>query len=98
MNSPLSMVVTIQALPGHEEAVEAALLGVVEETRGEAGCVQYDLHRDTDGTGRFVFYETWATRGDWVAHDEAEHIVALKGQLEGKTEEGAFVWLEKIEP
>lgn len=98
MTSPLSMVVSIQALPGQEAAVEAALLGVVKQTRAETGCVQYDLHRDADRIGRFVFYETWATRNDWAAHDAAEHIVTLKGLLEGKTEEAAFVWLEKIAP
>ncbi len=92
------MVVTIPALPGHEEAVHAALLGVVAETRAEKGCIQYDLHRDREQPRRFVFYETWATRDDWAAHDAAEHIVALKGLLEGKTEDVALVLLERIGP
>lgn len=98
MTLPLSMVVTIRALPGEEPAVHAALLRVVAETRAEKGCVQYDLHRDSERPGRFVFYETWASRDDWAAHDQADHIVALKRILEGKTEDAAIVWLEKLEP
>jgi quinol monooxygenase YgiN len=92
------MVVTIQALPGHELTVENALLGVVADTQAEAGCLQYDLHRDPDHAGRFVFYETWVSRDHWVAHDEAEHIVALQGVLDGRTEDVAILWLEKMEP
>lgn len=98
MTTPVTLVVTTQSLPGHEATVRDALLGVVRETQAETGCIQYDLHIDPAHEGRFVFYETWTSHQDWAAHDEADHIVALKAALEGKTEDSVFVWLEKIDP
>ena len=35
----MALVVTIDAGPGTEQAVESALLGVVAETRNEDGCI-----------------------------------------------------------
>ena len=98
MKLPLTLVVTIDALPGQEQAVESALSGVVARTRGDDGCIQYDLHRDPQVPGRFVFYEAWTTQEAWEAHDEAEHIVTLKKALEGKTAEAVFLALERLEP
>ena len=98
MTSPLTLVVTIESLPGHEGAVQDALAGVVKETQAEQGCIQYDLHIDPAHQGRFVFNETWATHRDWVAHDEAQHIVALKAALAGKTAKTVLMPLEKIDP
>jgi quinol monooxygenase YgiN len=98
VNSPLALVVTIDAGPGTEQAVESALLGVVAQTRDEDGCIQYDLHRDPRVPGRFVFYETWASQEALDAHDEADHIVALKQTLEEKMAKAVFLTLDKIEP
>jgi len=43
-------------------------------TLTETGCLNYDLHRDLEVPGRFLFYENWKTRADWDAHMESEHL------------------------
>lgn len=98
MSTPLALIAKIDALPGHEDVVEAALLALVNPTLAENGCIQYDLHRDLEVPGRFMFYEIWATRGDWEAHNASPHVAALGPATEGKIGEVALSQLERIYP
>jgi len=96
MPTPLTIVATIQALPGHENDVEKALQEVVPPTLAEAGCIQYDLHRDLQKPGLFLFYENWATREEWDAHMESDHLAALKKATEGKLEETIIFQMKRV--
>lgn len=96
MPIPLTIVATIQALPGHENEVEKALLEVVPPTLAESGCLQYDLHRDLQKVGLFLFYENWATREEWDAHMESDHLAAMKKATEGKLEDTVIFQMEKV--
>ncbi len=79
MSQPLLTVVAeLVAKPGKADEVRAALTGLVDPTRKEDGCVQYDLHESTDEPGRFVFYENWASRAALDAHLESPHLIALR--------------------
>ena len=98
MTTPLTIVANIQALPGHESAVEAALLALVEPTVAETGCHQYDLHRDLQTPGLFLFYENWATREDWDAHNQSDHIAALGKVTEGKIANPVILQMVRIDP
>lgn len=73
----LTVVATIKARPGQEEALLSALQGLVGPTRAEQGCIVYDLHRSADEPGTFLFHETWESRPLWEAHMRSAHIVAL---------------------
>jgi quinol monooxygenase YgiN len=70
----LSVVAELQAKPGKEEDLRRALLALIELTRSEEGCVQYDLHVHTDDPGRFVFYENWVSREHLDRHLASEHL------------------------
>lgn len=70
----LTILAQITAAPGKEQLVYDALLALVATTRAEDGCLQYDLHRDNDTPGFFVFYETWESRDQWQKHMNAPHI------------------------
>ncbi len=80
----LTVVAQIQAKPGKEEDVRRLLLTLIEPTRKEEGCVQYDLHVHTGDPGRFVFYENWTSREHLDRHLASPHLaaaVALAGDL-----------------
>lgn len=98
MTIPLTLVASIQALPGHESAIERALLDLVAPTLAETGCLQYDLHRDVQNQGLFHFYEAWATREDWEAHNDSDHITAMLRNTEGKMAPPVIWQMERIEP
>ena len=97
MTTPLTLVASIQALPGHEETVEKALLELVEPTLAENGCLFYDLHRDLQTPGLFHFLEAWATREDWEAHNGSVHIAGMLQATEGKMAPPMIFQMQKIE-
>jgi quinol monooxygenase YgiN len=74
MSRPLTIVAVFQANAGREAQLAAALGSLVAPTRAESGCLNYDLHRDLDVPGRFLFHENWATRVDWEAHMVSDHL------------------------
>lgn len=80
---PLTILAQITAVPGKEALVRAELEKLVPITRAEDGCVQYDLHLDTENPGFFVFYETWESRELWQTHMNAPHLAAYMAATEG---------------
>jgi len=70
----LTVVAEMQAQPGKEEALRRAVLALIEPTRQEEGCVQYDLHVHTSDPSRFVFYENWTSQAHLDRHAESPHI------------------------
>jgi len=80
---PLTILAQITAAPGKEDLVRESLLGLIEPTRAEEGCLNYDLHVDNTNPGFFVFYENWESRDLWQAHNASAHIAAHKARTEG---------------
>ncbi len=96
MPTPLTIVATIQALPGHENEVEKALLKVIQPTLAEPGCLQYDLHRDLQKPGLFLFYENWATTAEWEVHMATDHLAAMKETTQGLTQDTVIFQMARI--
>lgn len=67
-SGPYALVGQARAQAGKAEALEVALVALVEPTRGEDGVLQYHVHRDRADPDLFVFYEVWASAGHLEAH------------------------------
>ena len=80
---PLTIVANIRALPGQQDLVRTELEKLVEPTRQEAGCIQYDLHVDDEDPTHFLFFENWDSRDLWQAHMASAHLAAFKAATEG---------------
>lgn len=78
----LTVVAEFLARPGKEDELRSELLALVEPTRGEFGCVQYDVHEEQGKPGHFLFYENWTSRADLDAHARSPHLVRLFGIVE----------------
>jgi quinol monooxygenase YgiN len=76
-NAILTVVAEMLAKPGKEDELKRRLLALVEPTRKEDGCVQYDLHQSTSEAGRFVFYENWRSREALERHLKSPHLLAF---------------------
>jgi len=72
----LTIVANIHAHADKVDLVKAELQKLIETTRGEEGCIQYDLHQDNEDPAHFLFYENWESRDLWRAHMDAPHIAA----------------------
>jgi len=82
-NTLLTVVAEMVAKPGKENELQRHLLALIEPTRQEGGCVQYDLHQHTSEAGRFVFYENWQSCELLERHLQSPHLLVF-GAVEGE--------------
>src|SRR6202162_1639827 len=66
-----------RARSGQSDALGAALAALVEPTRLEAGCLNYDLHRSVDDADVSFVYENWRSPEGFDAHMLSEHLQAF---------------------
>lgn len=74
MKTRVTVIAYIFAKAGEENRVRNALLALVEQTRKEKGCINYDLHQSTDDVRTFVMYENWESAEDLEAHAKSKHL------------------------
>ncbi|MDB4558909.1 antibiotic biosynthesis monooxygenase [Amylibacter sp.] len=79
----LTILAQITAEAGKDDLVRAELEKLLEPTRAEDGCIQYDLHVDNENPGFFVFYENWKNRELWQTHMAAPHLAAYLEATDG---------------
>ena len=72
----LTIVANIHAKADKAELVKSELIKLIQTTRAEEGCVNYDLHQDNDNPAHFLFYENWTSRELWQQHMGAPHLAA----------------------
>lgn len=77
---PLTVIASLKARPGQEEALLAALSSLIEPTRAEKGCILYEMHRSHENPGWFIFNELWECRPLWDAHMAAPHLTDFSGK------------------
>ncbi|WP_291910535.1 putative quinol monooxygenase [Chitinophaga sp. CB10] len=67
----------IKSKPEFTSEVKAVLLNMVQESRKEAACVQYDLHQDNDDANTFFFHEIWTSAEGLNQHNQQPYIKAF---------------------
>ncbi len=101
MTEPLAKAFTviarIQAKGGCEDAVVTELHKLVEPSRRDKGCLNYDMHVSLETPGLFVFYENWETKAHWEAHMETEHLQTWRAASVGLIDDFELLQMEKIE-
>lgn len=73
----ITVVATFAAKPGKEAELRKLLLGLLEPTRKEAGCLNYDLHISQDNAAQFLFHENWTSKEMLDAHLKSKHMAAF---------------------
>lgn len=74
----VTVVAQLKAKPGMEERVRKELLEMVEKTRREHGCLNYDLHVSVDCPRTFLFYENWVSKMALEDHFQTPHLQRLR--------------------
>jgi quinol monooxygenase YgiN len=97
MSGVLKIVARIVAAPDAAETLEVAMKKLVLDTREEAGCLRYDLYRDKQKLGVFVFLEQWETPELWQSHISGAAVKAFNENTGGgKIASGEIMQLEQI--
>ncbi|KAA8730270.1 quinol monooxygenase YgiN [Ewingella americana] len=90
------VVATVVAKPEFVKEVTDAMHQLIEHSRQELGCLQYDLHQDIDHPETFIFYERWASQEALSQHNETEHLVGFARFIEKKVARLDIKRLKKI--
>lgn len=91
-----TMIATLTAKPGQTEALRAALLRLVENSRSEEGMVQYDLHQSVERPDQFVFYEIWADERTFAMHRDSAFMIGHRQRVESCLESVVRVPLVRL--
>ena len=85
--SKLTIVANIKAKEDKIDLVKSELLKLIDITRAEAGCINYDLHQDNANPAHFLFYENWETRELWQTHMGNKHLEEYMKATDGAVDE-----------
>lgn len=86
-----AVVAEVHAKPGKENELRSATLPLVEKVRGEPNNLVYFLHEDRATPGHFYFYEIFATRADFEAHNATPHVKEWFAKLPDLADGGVTV-------
>ncbi len=78
-----------------KRAKEAAL-AIVEDSRAEEGCLNYDFHQAIDDETVFIWHETWKNKAAIDAHGASKHFDAFSRQIKDLTREPLQITLAKM--
>lgn len=76
-----AVVAEIRAKPGMADQLREVTLPLVQAVRNEPNNLVYFLHEDRAAPGHFVFYEIFATKADFDAHNATPHVQAWFARL-----------------
>ena len=86
-----SVVAEVRAKPGKERELREATLTLVAQVRAEPNNLLYFLHEDREAPGHFVFYEIFASKADFEAHNATAHVQAWFTKLPALADGGVKV-------
>ena len=86
-NQKLTIVARILAKPASLDLVKSELLKLIDVTRAEEGCINYDLHQDNDNENLFLFHENWESKALWQTHMNKLHLADYMKATDGAVEE-----------
>ncbi|HCE1606873.1 TPA: antibiotic biosynthesis monooxygenase [Vibrio parahaemolyticus] len=78
----IHLVAEVKAYPDSKDQVVNLLSGLLEPTRKEEGCCQYELYLDEKVDGLFMFQEIWASQEALDKHLQSPHMAAFLETLE----------------
>lgn len=96
MANQLTIVARILAKEEKRALVKSELLKLIDITRAEKGCINYDLHQDHENKNLFLFYENWESRALWQVHMNNEHLAQYMKATDGAVEEFTLNEMEII--
>jgi len=80
----LTVLAHVRAKAGKEKQMRQELLSLVEPSRKDAGCLNYDLHQSLENPALFLLHENWASKELLDRHlkkPDLQAVLARVGQL-----------------
>jgi len=77
----------LKAKTEYRNEVKTILEDMVEQTRKEHACLQYDLHQGISDPDTFVFYEIWENQAGLDLHNQQPYIQSFSAIADTKLQE-----------
>lgn len=68
------VIAKVEAKQDQLELVKSEALKLIEPTRKEPGCIEYNLQQDSENPEVFIFVERWESKELLSAHLESKHL------------------------
>ena len=78
----LQVVARVVARPDSVDAVKRILVGMLEPSRAEEGCLVYELLQCQDDPTDFTFVEEWTDAAALERHAASAHIAGVQPELQ----------------
>lgn len=91
-----SIVAEVRAKPGKEDALRAATLPLIALVRSDPKNLVYFLQENRESPGHFIFYEIFANRADFEAHNAMPYVKAWFAKLPELADGGVKVMRMEI--
>lgn len=72
---PIKVVAHLISKPDTIDQTREVLIGIVEPTRAEDGCIAYELFQNNSDPTAFTFVEEWTDDAALDAHLESRHLL-----------------------
>lgn len=82
-NTMIKVIATFNFKAGNIAKVKTLCAELIEATRKEAGCIQYDLLQSDKDENVMAFVENWESQEALDVHSASEHFTRIVPQLAG---------------
>jgi quinol monooxygenase YgiN len=91
-----SVVAEVRAKPGKEQELREITLPLVALVRSDPKNLVYFLQEDREAPGHFIFYEVFANKADFEAHNAMPYVQAWFARLPALADGGVKVMRMEI--
>ncbi|RXK00513.1 antibiotic biosynthesis monooxygenase [Arcobacter sp. CECT 8986] len=93
----ITVVANIKIKEEYKDEIYKVLETLHEQThKNDAGCIQYDFHKNLEEENSYTFIETWENEEFLKEHSNKEHFKLFVSSIEDKIEYINVKKLEKI--
>ena len=93
-----SIIAEIQAKSGKREDLRAATLPLIHLVRSDPKNLVYFFQEDRENPGRFIFFEVFATKEDFEAHNNMPYVKEWFAKLPELAEGGVTTTRMEVQP
>lgn len=86
-NENIVLIARLKVKKDSVEAARNAAMAIVQPSRDEEGCINYDFHQLIDDESVFIWHETWKNQSAIEMHGNSEHFKRFSEAIKDLTEE-----------
>lgn len=90
------LIARLKVKPDSVEAAKSAALAIIDISRAEEGCLNYDFHQAIDDETIFIWHETWENQAAIDAHGASQHFKDFSRKIKDSVEEPLQIILTRM--